>query len=97
MTASVTWQNKDSQSTRLLELRERVQTNESDCAVNTALGGETSGRPGLQATRRHRRRPRRHSNSRRRRVDPIHESVNNANSTEPGRFRPIWYDGPWKS
>jgi len=41
----VTWQNKDSQSTRLLGLREKVQTNESDCAVNTAQGGETCGRP----------------------------------------------------
>ena len=45
MTASVTRQNKDSQRTRLLELRERVQTNDSDCAVNTAQGVETSGRP----------------------------------------------------
>jgi hypothetical protein len=70
MTASVTWQNKDSQSTRLLELRERVQTNESDCAVNTGQCSETSG--SLQATPRHRRRARRHSNSRRPRADPIH-------------------------
>jgi hypothetical protein len=45
MTASVTMQNKDSQRTRLLEFRERVQTNESDCAVNTAQGVETGGRP----------------------------------------------------
>jgi hypothetical protein len=45
MTASVTRQNKDSQRTRLLELRERVQTNDSDCAVNTAQRVEASGRP----------------------------------------------------
>ena len=45
MAASVTMQKKDSQSRRLLELREKVQTNERDWAVNIARGGETSGRP----------------------------------------------------
>jgi hypothetical protein len=45
MTASITRQNKDSQRIRLLELRERVQTNESNCAVNTAQRVEASGRP----------------------------------------------------
>src|SRR2546427_10266805 len=47
MAASVTMQKKDSQSRRLLELREKVQTNERDwaVAVNIARGGETSGRP----------------------------------------------------
>jgi hypothetical protein len=33
--------NKDSQSTHHRELREGVQTNEGNCAVNTAQGGET--------------------------------------------------------